>query len=261
MAETNPSFDSKNILDKENIRKNIRNALSTKLNTHNNNIDLNADSFVPIPDLLKEFVTRFRAAGGKYLPCSPTNLVSSLVRLIQSQKYNTVLNTSPDLGKYLSKYNIRCITSINGNETADAVIVFSESLVARSGSIGFSPVLNLYPSIKNLAKDVIVVSFERCLFSDMSQVLEYQRKRTPGTSFNLNEFILPTKPENVNGQIEYTPLDPRFILLLVLEDRLEKKSSEPAVEKSVEHGPTEVEKPRNAACAQDNNSSNEESNH
>jgi len=249
MADTNASLDSKNIIDKENIRKNIRNALSTKLNTHNNNIDLNADSFVPIPDLLKEFVTRFREAGGKYIPCSRTNLVSRFIQLIQSQKYNTILNTSPDLGRYLDKYQIRNITSISSNETADAVVVFSESLVARSGSIGFTPILNLYPSIKNLAKDVIVVSFERCIFSDMAQVIEYQMKRTPGVPFNLNEFIMPTKPEDANGQPDYSPEDPRFILLLVHDDKPEAKPAEIVAEESA---PKNAEKSQNVAPAQEN---------
>lgn len=244
MADNTASFDPKNIYDKESIRKNIRNALSSKLSVNVTDIDLNAEVFTPIPNKLKEFANRFYAAGGKLAICDRSNMVSLLVDFIKKQSYNVFLNTSPDLGKYLDKNNIRYRSSISSTETASAVLTFSDALLARSGSVGFSQLLNLYPSVKNLASDIIIVSFEQCIFTDVSQVMDYQAKRNKGNVFPITEFITPTTLEIVNGKEQSTLLNPRFILFLVRDVKpatpapqpsSENPAAKPDYEKNAEH--------------------------
>lgn len=206
------------LTDKENIRKNIRGGLASKKPFGGPIQDLNAEPiFPPIENRLEEFITRFRSAGGKYIPCNTQNLVKYLVKIAQGQQYGTLLNTSPNLGQYLIKHQVRHVTAVSPMETVDAALFFSDMLIARTGAIGFTPSVTLYPSVKNLARDIIVVSRQRCIFSDMEDALAYQLKRNNNTTNSITEFITPTLPEEVDGKPVFTPQNPRFILMLVEE--------------------------------------------
>ena len=134
MADNN-QFDSSILTEKESIRQNIRNALSNKMEVVNAELDMNinADVYQPIPNLVASFVEKFRAAGGLYVPCTNQDLVSVLIRLCKSQKYGNVLSTSPFFSQYLEKYQVPYVTAISAVESADAAVVASNVLIARTG--------------------------------------------------------------------------------------------------------------------------------
>ena len=224
--EENTSLNPKLFVGKETIRKNIRNGLAYKSPSSINVVDVAGELFPPISNLFVEFVENFRAAGGKYIPCTTQNMVQYLVKIAQGQQYNMLLNTSPNLGAYLDKYKVRHVNAITLNEPVDAALFFSDVLVARSGAIGFSQPVSQYASVKNLAKDIIVVSRERCIFPDYESALEYQCKRNGQTPYPMTEFIVPTRPEEVDGKPLYTPLNPRIILMLIEEPRPEAAPQE-----------------------------------
>ena len=224
--EENTSLNPKLFVGKETIRKNIRNGLAYKSPSSINVVDVAGELFPPISNLFVEFVENFRAAGGKYIPCTTQNMVQYLVKIAQGQQYNMLLNTSPNLGAYLDKYKVRHVNAITLNEPVDAALFFSDVLVARSGAIGFSQPVSQYASVKNLAKDIIVVSRERCIFPDYESALEYQCKRNGQTPYPKTEFIVPTRPEEVDGKPLYTPLNPRIILMLIEEPRPEAAPQE-----------------------------------
>ena len=120
----------------------------------------------------------------------------------------------------------------------DAALFFSDVLVARSGAIGFSQSVSQYASVKNLAKDIIVVSRERCIFPDYESALEYQAKRNGQTPCPMTEFIVPTRPEEeIDGKPVYTPLHPRIILMLIEEPRQEAAPQETTPEASADNEP------------------------
>lgn len=216
MADNN-QFDSSILTEKESIRQNIRNALSNKMEVVNAELDMNinADVYQPIPNLVASFVEKFRAAGGLYVPCTNQDLVSVLIRLCKSQKYGNVLSTSPFFSQYLEKYQVPYVTAISAVESADAAVVASNVLIARTGSVGFSQALNVYPSVRGLARDLIVISRERCVFQDLDDALNFQMRKNDNKAFPLTEFLLPTLIEKVDGVPQSTPVNPRIILFLV----------------------------------------------
>ena len=216
MADNN-QFDSSILTEKESIRQNIRNALSNKMEVVNAELDMNinADVYQPIPNLVAFFVEKFRAAGGLYVPCTNQDLVSVLIRLCKSQKYGNVLSTSPFFSQYLEKYQVPYVTAISAVESADAAVVASNVLIARTGSVGFSQALNVYPSVRGLARDLIVISRERCVFQDLDDALNFQMRKNDNKAFPLTEFLLPTPIEKVDGVPQSTPVNPRIILFLV----------------------------------------------
>lgn len=216
MADNN-QFDSSILTEKESIRQNIRNALSNKMEVVNAELDMNinADVYQPIPNLVASFVEKFRAAGGLYVPCTNQDLVSVLIRLCKSQKYDNVLSTSPFFSQYLEKYQVPYVTAISAVESADAAVVASNVLIARTGSVGFSQALNVYPSVRGLARDLIVISRERCVFQDLDDALNFQMRKNDNKAFPLTEFLLPTLIEKVDGVPQSTPVNPRIILFLV----------------------------------------------
>ncbi len=71
-----------------------------------------------------------------------------------------------------------------------------------------------------------MVSRERCIFPDYESALEYQCKRNGQTPYPMTEFIVPTRPEEVDGKPLYTPLNPRIILMLIEEPRPEAAPQE-----------------------------------
>lgn len=208
-------LDPNIISDKESIRKNIRIALTNKASTKFLDRDLKTSGLEPIPDLLRSFVLYYRAGGGKYILCSKSNLITRLVQLIKGQNYFNILNTNFNLKHYLDKHQIRYVEAINLTEPADAALLFSDMLIARNGSIGFTQSQNLYPSVKNIAKDLIIISSTRFLFSDIEKALDYRKRRYPKTTFAMTEFLRPVPPVEVEGIIQHTPFCPRYILLLV----------------------------------------------
>lgn len=227
MASNNNSLGNQLLTDKENIRKNIRNGLTYKKPYQS-----------PVPDFkpevsteaqehpLVQFVNHFRGAGGKYIPCTKENLVSRLVKIAQGQQYSTLLNTSPNIGYYLQKYQVRHVNSINPMETVDAALFFSDMLVASTGAVGFTQSVSLYPSVRNLARDIIIVSRQRCIFPTMEDAIAYQQNRNNNSSVPIFEFLTPTQPILVEEKETYTPQNPRFILMLVEDNPVTKKSED-----------------------------------
>lgn len=205
-------LDPKDTQYKEIIRRQIRHALTNKSST-NNYVDSITESFPPITDLLKHFVINFRSCGGKYIPCTRENFSDRLVQLIKGQKYKSILNTYPSFNKVLTAYNIPYENSINDNDPVDMVLAYSEMLVARSGSIVFSQNMSVYPSIRNLARDVVVVSFTSNIVDEMKSVFAPQQ--TNKDSYTFTEIITPSIPKIIDNKEFFTPLSPRFILLLI----------------------------------------------
>jgi len=223
----NHQFDSSILTEKESIRQNIRNALSNKMEVLNSELDmnLNADVYEPIANPTATFIENFRAAGGLYVPCTNQDLIQILIRLCQSQKYGTVLSTSSLFSQYLEKYHIPYVTAVSPGEPADAVLVVSNVLVARTGSLGFSQALNVYPSVKGLARDLIVISRERCIFQDLDAALNAQMRKGEGDGPSMTEFLRPTPIEKIDGVPQSSPINPRIILLLVSDHDVKDQES------------------------------------
>ncbi len=224
----NHQFDSSILTEKESIRQNIRNALSNKMEVLNSELDMNmnADVYEPIANLTATFIEEFRRAGGLFVPCTNQDLIKILVRLCQSQKYGTVLSTSPFFSQYLAKHQIPFVTAISPNEPADAVLLVSNVLVARTGSLGFSQALNVYPSVKGLARDLIVISRERCVFQDLDDALNAQMRHGETNALSMTEFLRPSPIEKVDGIAQCTPVNPRIILLLVSDHEPQNEESD-----------------------------------
>lgn len=213
---TNPvSFDTKNTSSKETVRKNIRHALASKSPSKFPNIDLTSELFDSPEDVLIDFVANFRNAGGKYIPCTKENFMERLVKLIKSQQYKSILNTSSSLDVQLTKNNIFFYNSIDSSSQVDAVIVYSNILIARTGSMLFSQKNSLYPSVRNLGKDIIVVAFANHIIPDLKGALNAQQQISGGNMPPISEIITPTLPELVDGKEIFPPSESRIILLLV----------------------------------------------
>ncbi len=226
MAEK--QFDTTILTDKEIIRKNIRNALSDRLEVQQSELDsnMNMDVFTTIEDPLQMFMTNFLKAGGRIARSYNTTFIPILIQHLQCQAYGTILSTSSFFDKYLDKYGIRYVNTVNPNEPADVALVVSTTLIARSGSVGFMQALNMFPSVRNLAKTLIIVSRERCVFPDMEDVLLAQSRRDPESPCPLMEFICPSEYPQEGEEDAATPSNPKMLLMLVSDH--EAPNEEPA---------------------------------
>lgn len=209
------TFDSEILSEKENIRRNLRDALTYKKTCNYMAPDMSTPVLEPIEKPLAEFLNNFRAAGGKFIPCTKDDVVEKLIQIIQGQRYSTLLNTSPNLAKYLVHHNVSFVNAIDTYYPVDAMLLFSDMLVARSGSIGVTQEVARYASLKNLAKDIIVVSRDNCLYRELEDAIDYKLQRQNGIQPSIMEFLTPTKPEDENDFGAYQPTRPRFILLMV----------------------------------------------
>jgi L-lactate utilization protein LutC len=211
----NATFATANTTSKENMRRNIRHALTQKSTSKFPYIDIHADICEKPANMMAEFLLNFRNAGGKYILCNKSNFVDILYKLIVGQRYTTILNTNNSISPALTKRNLSFITCVDSHQQADVAIVYSDILIARTGSMLFTQKFSLYPSVRNITKDVIVVAFEKNLVLDTKDAFTLQQERNQGILYDFVELISPTKPLNDKGEENYSPLEPRFILLLI----------------------------------------------
>ena len=209
------TFDALNTTSKENMRRNIRHALTQKSTSKFPYIDIHSDIFEKPDSLLAIFCTNFRDAGGKLILCNRENFVDILHKLIVGQRYATILNTNHSISPALTKRNLNYLTCIDSHQQVDVAIVYSDILIARTGSMLFTQKYSLYPSVRNITKDIIVVAFEKHLVLDLKDAFALQHEKNQGIPYDLVEIITPTKPVNDKGEENYSPLEPRFILLLI----------------------------------------------
>jgi len=209
------TFDTLNTTSKENMRRKIRHALTQKSTSKFPYIDIHADIFEKPENVLAEFCDNFRDAGGKLIMCNKDNFVDYLHKLIVGQRYATILNTNHSISPALTKRNLNYLTCIDSHQQVDVAIVYSDLLIARTGSMLFTQKFSLYPSVRNITKDIIVVAFQKNLVLDIKDGFQLQQERNQGILYDFVEIITPTKPVNDKGEDNYSPLEPRFILLLI----------------------------------------------
>ena len=211
----NATFDTLNTTPKENMRRKIRHALTQKSTSKFPSIDLHADIFAKPEHLLAEFCNNFRNAGGKLILCNKENFVKRLNQIITGQGFTTILNVSPSITPALEKRNLNYITCLDNLQQVDVAFVYCDQLIARTGSMMFTQKHSLYPSVRNITKDIIVVAFQKNLALDLKDALQMQQEKNQGNSHNFVEIITPTKPVNDKGEENFSPQEPRFILLLI----------------------------------------------
>jgi len=209
------TFDNLNTTSKENMRRKIRHALTQKSTSKFPHIDIHADLFEKPENTVADFFHNFRNAGGKLIPCNKDNFVEFLYKVIVGQRYATILNTSHFIAPALTQKNLNYITCIGAHQQADVTIVYADILIARTGSMLFSQKFSLYPSVRNITKDIIVVAFEKNLVLDLKDAFVLQQEKNQGNLYDFAEIITPTKPVNDRGEENYSPTEPRFILLLI----------------------------------------------
>lgn len=180
-----------------------------------------ADSFFrPLDSAPVEFWKHFQANGGKILRChTAQDRLKFLKMLAEDQQYNVVLNTHKNLCKELDLAGLNYVNSISVNMPIDAVVVLSTTLVARTGSIGFTQPVSRFVSMRNIARDVIVISRMNDIVADMETALERNKKF--GGEAGL-EFVTPSPLPKENGKEVRTPQNPRYILLLLDENHPKK---------------------------------------
>lgn len=215
MGNTVLSTNSNLTTSKEAIRKEIRHALSNKGDNRFPNLDLNEDFVMSSQDIAKDFILKFRSLGGKFVPCSKDQLQDTFLKLLKKVPNTQLLNTMPQFSKFLSENGINHTDSIDPANPASAAIVFSDALIANSGAILFSPKNSIYPSVKNLASDLIIVSFARFIVPNLGTAMANQMQRNNGELYNLFEIITPSKPEIRDNNEVYSPTSPRMILVLI----------------------------------------------
>ena len=170
-----------------------------------------------IDDVPVTFWRNFQANGGKILRChTPQDRLTYLRRLADDQQYNVVLNTHENLCHDLESIGVNFVNSISVNMQIDAVVVLSTSLVARTGSIGFTQPLARYLSMRNIARDVIAISRMNDIVPDLESAL--QRNLKFGGDAGM-EFVTPSPLPMENGKEVRTPQHPRYILLLLDDKR------------------------------------------
>ena len=207
--------ESSFITDKEYIRGVIRK--STLSHEHIEDGQPSSQYLAPMTNVQVEFWQNFQANGGKILRCKDRqDRLKFLKMLADDQQYNVVLNTHNNLCSDLEQAQMNYVNAISVNMPIDAVVVLSTLLVARTGSIGFTQPVARFVSMRNIAKDVIVISRMGDIVPDMESALERNKKFAKEAGV---EFVTPTVLPKEDGKEVRTPQHPRYILLLLDENR------------------------------------------
>lgn len=233
--QKNSSYDGL-VNSKNTICEAVRTALASPAPSFPTSIPRNVELFDPIPQLTDCFKNQFITAGGKYVPFDVDSQAPNSEKAFVQRKMfeylkfeleesncHKILNASAQLAPALSAFGITTTDVLVGSETVDAVIVYAEFLIARTGSIVFSQRndLMLYPSIKNLARNIIVLAYSNGIVPDLHQLIDITRCSSNDNprleeydfDFDMMEIITPTKQGNENP----TPANPHVTLILINE--------------------------------------------
>ncbi|MDR2868811.1 MAG: hypothetical protein LBV46_04645 [Bacteroidales bacterium] len=207
-----PKTDTR-IASKETVRKNIRDASNESRSFQNESITspLKGSIAALLPstyDMLNSFRAHFQKAGGILVDCTRNNFLSILAQHIAKTNAGMVLNTSDYLKPLLEKQQIPFSVQKPYNQNPDLAIAYSPGLIAHTGGMLFSSALNTYSSVKNLASNLVVISFTQFLVPTVSDALNLLKLNSDvvNNPCNNSEIILPTplvdqKPTCKNPQI------------------------------------------------------------
>ncbi|MDR3046915.1 MAG: hypothetical protein LBU51_04770 [Bacteroidales bacterium] len=202
---------------KEEIRKDIRGALNYKKQNRFSDADIYCENNKPIEDAVRLFITNFRSAGGKFVPCSSSNFVPRLLQLVEDQRYSSILSIDKSLISFLQENKKSVSNILFDNKPADLAIFMSNALIARMGAICLTQKNMLYPSIHYLAKDIIIVADKTAVFEDLKSGLDEINKQNKKGNAPLIQIIIPEKPTLVDGEEHYSPDSSRIILFFLTE--------------------------------------------
>lgn len=233
------SIEVKNNHCKNDICNRIRSALSTQSEIQLPQIDRKDKVFDPLVDPYQNFKKEFTEAGGVlyefvverdrmsdsgYVSQRLSEIYSQIKFAIEAGRWNRVLNVSGHLSNILKQFKIEFVETLQEAEHADAVIVYAEHLIARTGHLALSQRGRhmLYPSIAGLAKNIIVLSGNASLVNDLKDlmgnmsttVLQENRIEELNFKFNMMEFI---RPSILDEGEEPTLTKPRITLMLIVE--------------------------------------------
>ena len=233
------SIEVKNTHCKNDICNNIRAALTTKSEAQLPNIDRKDKVFDPLEDSYQNFKKEFTDAGGllyefevERARMSDQNYVSQRLGEIYNQikfaveagRWTRVLNASAHLSNILRQFHIDFMETLPEAEQADAVIVYAEHPIARTGHVVLSQRGQhmLYPSIAGLARNIIVLSGNASLVNDLKDLTGRMTTTVPqenrpddlNLKFNMMEILRPVPFEE--GE-EPTVSKPRGMMMMIVE--------------------------------------------
>lgn len=199
------------ITDKEYIRGVIRKSVVSHDHIEDGRPSL--DYLAPMTNVQVEFWQNFQANGGKILRChTRQDRLDLLRRLAEDQQYNAVVCTHNNLCHDLEQAQMNYVNTLSTNTPMDAVVALSTTLVARTGSIGFTQPVSRFLSMRNIAKDVIVISRMIDIVPDIESALDRNKKFAQEAGM---EFVTPSVLPKVDNKEVRTPQQPRYILLLL----------------------------------------------
>lgn len=233
------SIEVKNNICKNDICNAIRSALTTKSETQIPCIDRKERFFDPLEDSYLNFKKEFTEAGGllyefeversrmsdsSYVSQRLEDIYSQIKYAVEAGRWMRVLNASAHLSNILKQFQIDFVETLPESESADAVIVYAEHLIARTGHIVLSQRGQhmLYPSIAGLARNIIVLSGNASLLDDLKDLTGKMTTTVPQENrpdelnfkFNMMEILRPTLLQE--GE-EPTLAKPRIMLMMIVE--------------------------------------------
>ena len=143
---------------------------------------------------------------------------------VEAGRWTRVLNASAHLSNILRQFHIDFMETLPEAEQADAVIVYAEHLIARTGHVVLSQRGQhmLYPSIAGLARNIIVLSGNASLVNDLKDLTGRMTTTVPqenrpddlNLKFNMMEILRPVPFEE--GE-EPTVSKPRVMMMMIVE--------------------------------------------
>ncbi|MBP5710512.1 MAG: hypothetical protein J6W84_06000 [Bacteroidales bacterium] len=199
---------------KEVMRKNLRDALGSKLQQPASNENLNAATLPPMTDAVQTFVQNFRNSGGKCKICESNQIMGLMVQFLKAQKYERIFCNCPSFMPYFQAGGVQVLSALNNDFPPEIVVAYADMMIARSGGFVFTQKFSLYPSLKNIAQDILVIGSVTRIVSDIHNALEVLAAEDTKSNTGLVEIVTPSQPENIGGSDSYSKLNPRIILLL-----------------------------------------------
>ncbi len=185
-------FTESQISSKEEIRKFLRHAFNAPAPSKGGNVNFNTPDFPPIANRLETFYNQVKSYNAQIsLAFSKQEFSQQLLTFLQQYKHKNILCTNKIFEDILKSGNIPYSKFITQDYIPDLAITYSDALVARNGGAFFTQRFSVYPSVKGIAKHLVVIAFSNNIVDDTSDLFTLLDEKYAEAPTNLMEVITP----------------------------------------------------------------------
>ena len=211
----------KETTSKEKVLKKIRDALITREDPFNPNLDWDSSVYQPVDDCLEiHFAEELTKVDGKFIFCTDfLDFIDNLLQVIETDKLKSFICLEKSLQILLDEAQVNYISNPIHIEQAETSITLCEALIARLGSVIVSSKQTAGRRLFSYAKNHIVVAYTSQLVPDirdgLTRIREKYGKNIPSL---ITSITGPSRTADIEKTLVLGAHGPKELYVFLIDD-------------------------------------------